>query len=611
VFFVPLEAARDRQAVVSAIAVALAVREKPDRDLEQGVLQFLGGRHLLLILDNFEQVMSAAPLISDMLGASDVLRIIVTSREVMHLSTEQAFDVPPLAQPDLIALFVERAQAVKPDFKLTTENTPAVAAICARLDGLPLAIELAAARLRLLTPQQILERLDRRLALLSAGAADLPKRQRTLRGTVEWSYELLNDADRRLFERLAVFAGGWTLQAAEEVCRPAAELGIELLDGLSSLADKSLVRAEEEGAEPRFGMLQVIHEFALERLAASDADAIRRRHAEHVMAFAERAGPELVRFDMREWNTRLRRDEENLRAALRWALEAGEPDIGLRTASAIWRYWHYWGVTREGVDWLQALLEQSGAAPESTAKGLGALASLVYWLGDMIKADELYSRALTIYRDIGDEVRVTETIEAMTWTDVGRGDFERAMTRMHETMERYRSVNDRPGIARMDAWLRAGPFLMGFDTPVDDALAATSEAIEAAREEGNAWNMIYAQGELADIYRRIGDLPRAIQEFHTASVLYHGLRYVGMLPWLKLLARLEILNGNPDRAATLAAVAERAVEDVGGELPEELTHVGNPLEDVRELLSEEAYVAAVARGRAMGFDEAVAYALER
>jgi predicted ATPase/class 3 adenylate cyclase len=613
VFFVPLEAARDRQAVASAIAVALGVREKADRGLEQGVLQFLRDRHVLLLLDNFEQVISAAPLISDMVTASDGLRIIVTSREVLHLSTEQAYDVPPLAQPDLVALFVERAQAVKPEFSLTPENATAVEAICARLDGLPLAIELAAARLRLLTPQQILERLDRRLGLLSSGASDLPERQRTLRGAIEWSYELLDDAEHRLFERLAVFAGGWTLEAAEQVCGPTSELGLDLLDGLASLADKSLVRADEDAAEPRFSMLQVIREFALDKLAAGpDADAVRRRHAEYVMAFAERAGPGLITFDMKDWNGRLRRDEENLRAALRWALEAGEPDIGLRTASAIWRYWHYWGVPREGRDWLQKLLEHPAASSATAirAKGLSALASLLYWLGDMTRAAELYAEALAIYRDLGDEARITETIEAMAWIAVGLGDIEGAMSRAHEAMERYRSAGDRAGVARMDAWIRTGAFFLGFDVSAEDALAAANEAIEAAREQGNAWDMVNSQGELSDIYRRIGDIPRAIREFRTTTEIYYGLGYLGVLPYMKLLARLELERGNAERAAILAAVAQRAVEDLGGELPEEITQVGNPLEDARGLLSEEAYASAVATGRAMGFEEAVAYTLK-
>jgi predicted ATPase/class 3 adenylate cyclase len=627
VFFVPLEEARDRTSVVSAVALALGVREKPDRDLADGVLQFLRDRELLLILDNFEQVMSAAPLVSDMLAGSRGLRIVVTSREVLHLSAEQAYDVPPLALPDpgalpepaaisqfeAVALFIERAQAVKPDFKLTAENAKAVAAICARLDGLPLAIELAAARLRLLTPAQVLERLDSRLGILSTGAADLPERQRTLRGAIEWSYELLDIPDRRLFERLAVFAGGWTLEGAEEVCRPSAELGTDLLEGLSSLTDKSLAHVKEDEAEPRFDMLQVIREFALDKLVAGgDAEAIRRRHAEHVMAIAERAGPELVGFDMRDWNARLRRDGENLRSALRWAIEATELDIGLRTASAIWRYWHYWGVPREGRDWVQAMLDQPGAPPamENRAKGLSALASLTYWLGDMSRADELYSQALDIYRQLGDEARVTETIDAMCWTAVGQGDFQEAMARVQEAMGRYRNIGDRAGVARMDAWIKTGGFFMGFGVPPDEALAASNEAMVTAREQGNAWNMINAQGEIAEIYRRIGDIPRAIREFHATTELYHGLGYLGMMPWLKVLARLEISRGDGARAATLAAIAQRAVEDLGGELPEEITHVGNPLEDARSLLSKAAWAAAVAKGRAMGFEEAVAYALE-
>jgi tetratricopeptide (TPR) repeat protein len=360
-------------------------------------------------------------------------------------------------------------------------------------------------------------------------------------------------------------------------------------------------------------MLQVIREFALDKLlAGSDAEAIRRRHAEHVMAFAERAGPELVGFEMRDWNHRLRRDGENLRSALRWALEKGELDIGLRTASAIWRFWHYWGVPREGRDWVQALLHKPGARPEiaSRAKGLAALASLVYWLGDMTGADELYSQALDLYRQLGDETRVTETIDAMCWTAVGQGDFEGAMARVQEAMGRYRNIGDRAGVARMDAWIKTGGFFMGFGVPADEALAASNEVIVTAREQGNAWNMINAQGEIAGVYRRLGDIPRAVEAFRTTTELYVGLGYLGMLPWLKLLASMEISRGDANRAATLAAIAQRAVEELGGELPEEITQVGNPLEDARGLLSEEAYVAAVARGRAMGFEEAVAYALE-
>jgi non-specific serine/threonine protein kinase len=284
----------------------------------------------------------------------------------------------------------------------------------------------------------------------------------------------------------------------------------------------------------------------------------------------------------------------------------------LRTASAIWRFWHYWGVLREGRDWLQSLLDHPGAAAATAtrAKGLSALASLLYWLGDMSRAAELYAQALDIYRAVGDEAHVTETIEAMLWTDVGQGNYEDAISRVQVAMERYRSAGDRAGLARMDAWLKAGGFLMGMGVSAEDALASTREAVEAAREQGNAWDMVNAQGEIADIYRRIGDIPRAIREFQTTTELYFGLGYVGMLPWLKLVARMELMRGNAERAAILAAAGQRAVEELGGELPEEVTQVGNPLEDARGMLSEEAFARAMAKGRAMSFDEAVAYALE-
>ncbi len=627
VFFVPLEEAHDRSAVVSAVAAALGVREKPDRNLEDGVLRYLRDRELLLILDNFEQVMSAAPLINEMLSRSDTLRIIVTSREVLHLSNEQAYDVPPLELPDpahvsplatlsqyeSVALFVERGQAVRPEFILTAENSSAVAAICARLDGLPLAIELAAARLRLLTPQQILERLDDRLGLLATGATDLPERQRTLRGAVDWSYELLEDPERQLLQRLAVFAGGWTLEAAEVVCRPAAELGLDLLDGLSSLADKSLVRPADDETDARFGMLQLIREFALEKLdTGGEAEAVRRRHADYMMKFAERAGPEMVGFDMRTWNRRLKSDDENIRGALRWAIEAGDPEVGLRTASAIWRYWHYWGVLREGRDWLLALIDRIDASvvTQTRANGLSALASITYWLGDMSRSDELYAEALAIFRQVGDEAHVTEMIEARSWTAVGHGDYELAMERAAEALQRYGGAGDRAGIARLDFWIKSAAFFMNLGGTAEEALAVTRAAIDSARAQGNAWDMANSQGEMADIYRRMGDIPSAIREFNITAELYYALGYIGMLPWLKLLARLEVDRGNWERAATLAAVAKHAVEDLGGELPEEMIQVGDPLSDARVQLPAGAYERALERGRAMSFEAAVAFALE-
>ena len=440
-FFVGLQDARDRAAAAAAVASAVGVRETLDRDLEQGVKDFLRERELLLVLDNFEQVMSAAPLVAELLAGSPRLRIVVTSRAVLHLSAEQEFGVPPLDLPDrhhlpplaalsqyeAVALFIERARAVRPDFEVTNENAPAVAEICSRLDGLPLAIELAAARIKVLSPEAILDRLERRLPVLASAAQDLPDRQRTLWGAIDWSYELLDEAERRLFGRLAVFVGGWTLEAAEEVCNPGAELGVETLDGLASLGDKSLIHPVSGGdGESRFAMLQVINEFADKRLDGEpDAGELRRRHAHHFLVLAEKAEPELRRSALRRWQYRLRRDEGNLRAALRWAVEGGDVEVGLRTAGALWDYWHYWAELREGRGWLESLLALHAAAlaGPARAKALGGLAALVYWQGDPDRAWALYEEALAIYRQIGDDAMIAQALFDSAWAAAARRDL--------------------------------------------------------------------------------------------------------------------------------------------------------------------------------------------
>jgi tetratricopeptide (TPR) repeat protein len=411
-----------------------------------------------------------------------------------------------------------------------------------------------------------------------------------------------------------VFAGGWTLDAAEEVCMSGNELGIDLLDGLSSLSDQSLVRAQDDEDEPRFTMLQVIREFAAEKLESrGEADAVRRRHAEHMFAFAVRAGPELTRSDLRDWNHRLRRDEENLRSAYRWALEAPGRESGLRAAAAMWRYWHYWGAPREGRDWVGALLEaqRASASDESTAMGLSALASLVYWLGEAARADDLYLEATAIYRQLADAKRVAETVEASSWAAIFHYGPQVAMARGHEAMELYRALGDRAGVARVNAWLKVGALLMGAPSNADEALAAAREALAAAHEAGDTWDEANWKGSVADIYRRMGDLPRALEESHETLELYHSLGYLAILPWLKVQARIELDLGKVRRAATLAAIAERAVEDLGGDLPEAMTLAGKPLEEARSLMSDDDYASAVAKGRAMDFEEAISFALEK
>lgn len=309
VFFVDLAPIKDPALVGYTIAQTLGVREARHQSLFEHLKHFLRDKQVLLLLDNFEQVAAAAPLVAELLGASLALKILVTSRAALHLRWDHEFPVPPLGLPDLqrlpavkelsgypaVALFVDRARAVKPDFVLTNHNAPAVAEICTRLDGLPLAIELAAARIKLLPPQAMLRRLQRGLDLLTAGARDLPARQQTLGGAIAWSYDLLEAREQKLFRRLSVFVGGCTLEAAEAVCKPEGDLQTNVLEGLASLVNESLLRQEEQAdGEPRFRMLETTREYALEQLAKTgEMEEIQRRHAAVYLSFAEAAAPEL------------------------------------------------------------------------------------------------------------------------------------------------------------------------------------------------------------------------------------------------------------------------------------------------------------------------------
>jgi predicted ATPase len=628
-FFVPLEDAHDRLAVTAGIATALGVREKPGRGLEESVNAFLRERELLLVLDNFEQVLDAAPLVAELMTEAPRLRVMVTSRATLHLSGEQEVPVPPLRVPDprdlpplaalsqyeSVALFIERARSVRPDFAVTNQSAPAVAEICSRLDGLPLAIELAAAGVKLLSPQAILARLERRLPLAAAGARDVPDRQRTLRGAIDWSFELLDEAEQRLFTRLAVFAGGWSLDAAVEVCNPDDELGIDTFSGLASLADKSLIHADQtDDPEPRFGILQVIREFAAGQLDAStDGPVVRTRHARRMLAVAEEAEPQLVLSDVRVWQSRLRRDEDNLRTALRWARAQGEAEIGLRIAGALWRFWQYWAELNEGRGWLEAVLQLPGAdeATLHRAKALSGLAALLYWQGEADRAASLYGEALAIYRASGDDRLIAEALYNSAWAAVARGDPPGAMEHASKALDHYQRAGDRAGAAIVSAWLRTGPYLMGAGGSAEDALAAAREAIDANREQGRISDAADWTGAIAQISYFGGDYERAGEAVRDVLRGFHEIGNVGLYPMtFRFLAALELATaGDPVRAVRLAAASHRYVEELGGELPM-MVRFGDPLEEARPLLSAEEHARAVEEGRTMPLDEVVGYALD-
>jgi len=345
-FFAPLATLTEAELLIPAIAEKLGVKETGERPLKETLKDYLRERQLLLLLDNFEQVLEAAPAVTEMLAAAPGLKVLATSRASLGLYGEHEYPVPPLTLPDLthppplerltqyeaVGLFVERAQAVRPDFSITNESAPAVAEICVRLDGLPLAIELAAARIKMLPPKAMLQRLGSRLKLLTGGARNLPERQRTLRATIEWSHALLDEGEQVLFALLAVFSGGRTLEAIEAICDAEGDLPVDSFEGISSLLDKSLLR-QEEGAngEPRFVMLETVHEFAREKLQESgEAEEIKRVHARYFLTLAEKANPKLKGANQLQWLERLEAEHDNMRAALSSASERDEAEVALR-----------------------------------------------------------------------------------------------------------------------------------------------------------------------------------------------------------------------------------------------------------------------------------------
>jgi predicted ATPase/class 3 adenylate cyclase len=467
VYFVSLAPISDPMLVLPAIAKTLGIRDGVGQSLSARLAEVLLKKQVLLLLDNFEQVVGAAPQVADLLSTCPQLKVLVTSREVLHVRAEHEFAVPPLELPDpahlselaaiarapSVALFLQRAQAVKPEFRLTITNARAVAEICVRLDGLPLAIELAAARMKLLSPQVLLTRLGRRLAMLTGGSRDVPARQQTLRNTIEWSYQLLNAWEQRLFRRLSVFVGGCTLLAAEAVCTLPDDGEGEVLDGVASLIDKSLLkrveRAGEGSEEPRLLMLETIREYGLEVLAArGEEEAARRAHADYFMQFAEEAEPALKGPQLVMWLERLEREHDNLRAALQWALEGGRAEMALRLGTALERFWVVRGYRNEGRAFLErALAGSAGVAADVRAKALIAAARLAFIQSNYDQGEAFAQESLALFRELGDRRGVALSLDRLGMAAWRRGDFSAARVLMEEDLALFREVGDQDRVA--------------------------------------------------------------------------------------------------------------------------------------------------------------------
>jgi predicted ATPase/class 3 adenylate cyclase len=624
-FFVDLSSVHDPALVPSMVARAVGVAETPERPIVEAVKDHLRDKELLLIIDNFEQVAEAGPVIEELLTAAPNLKVVVTSRVVLSLRGEQEYVVPPLEPPNLeripdvltlgrfeaVQLFAERALAVRPGFRVTEQNASAVAEITVRLDGLPLAIELAATRTKVLTPQEMLPRLEHRLSILTSGARTLPERQRTLRGAIAWSHDLLDEGERQLFARLSVFVGGWTLESAETVCDPG-ELGLDILEGLTSLVDQSLIRRSEPSeGDPRFSMLETIREFGLQELQeGGDFEAVRRRHGERFLSLALEAEPHLTAEDQGEWLDLCDREHPNIREALRWAIEAGEAERAQHVAGGLWRFWQQRGHISEGRRWFEEIL----AMPEgqertpARAKALIGAGGIAWWQQDRDTAGARYREALAIERELGDPVRIAEALYNYAFVVAG-DDLDAAGRLLDESLDLFRRAGNEQGVAQVL------PMLVMRDAQAgewDRVIAGLEEAVATWRRLRDRLHLAFDLVWLAFAHGRVGHRAEARSAALEALELFReadnatgvGIAFID-------LAFLATWEGHHQDALKLAGAYESLRERIGGP-PGAIGGLleGDPAAEARAHLSEDAAQRAWEEGLAMSLDEAVALARE-
>jgi len=589
VFFVPLAPIVDPALVVPTVSQAIGLAAEATLDA------YLAEKHALLVLDNFEQVLDGAPAVAELLAGAPRVKALVTSRAALRLTGERVYPVQPLPERDAVRLFVERVQAVRPGFELTSENEPALAAICQRLDGLPLALELAAARAPLLSPQALLERLSRRLTLLTTGARDAPARQRTLRAAIEWSYDLLAAGEQRLFARLGVFAGGFTLEAAEAVCDAD-------LDELGSLVEKSLLEQDAD----RFTMLETLREFALEQLR--DDTEVRRRHAEFFLALVEKTYPQRLRRE-HELSGLLEREHDNLRAALDWLAETNV-EGNLRLATALGWFWRVHTHLAEGRARLADALRRCPAEGALRARALLAAGELAAWSAERDAALPLLEEAESLFRAAGDSAQTALALEAQSWAEFQVGN-ERAIPLMEASLALQRETGDPYLATRAEVLvlqmliMREQPELVEPRCP--DALAA-AEAIGDLRSIHLVHHfygdcaLMRGGPDAAEVrYRRsletalpLGDRPEAVYEMQALAMAAGG-------------------RSRPLRALRLAGAASEELATLGIDISG-VTFWAHLLDrylgQARRELSPEEAEAAWEKGRQMGWERALEYALD-
>lgn len=628
VYFVALAPVRDSELVASIIAKTLGLEESGSQPPLERLKEYLRGRNLLLVLDNFEQVLTAAPAVAELLASSARLKILVTSRAPLQIRDEYEYPVLPLALPNLdqsttakkmseyaaVALLVERAVAIRSDITLNAGNAETLAAICVRLDGLPLAIELAAARFRVLSPQAMLGRLDQCLPLLTGGARDLPSRQQTLRDTIAWSYDLLNGVQQRLFNILSTFFGGCQLEAIEALWQ-AQQIDqgerVEVLDGLESLLAINLLRQMEgQYSQPRYQMLETIREYGLELLEIrGELVILRRCHARYFLTLVENADLKLRGSTQAKCLDQLEAEHANIRAALAWSLEpGGEAEWGLRISAVMGWFWRFRGYLSEGREWLEKTLE---ACPERTivrSKALARLTLLTYGQGDNTRALTLAKEGLTIAHQVGDDATIAWALHSMGRVFHSNAEYERATAVLDESLKRFEFAGDVVGRSYSSWYLgdvkRAQEDYQGSAPLMEDG-------IRFAIQSGDSWAIASAYLNAGCLAYRQNDFERASELLSESLRHYRHIRAAwGVWFPISNLGAVCAARGYARRAACLAGADQALRRRIGATMvPSHRADYEEGIAMAHQVLSDNAFGAAWAKGEAMSTEQAVEYAL--
>jgi predicted ATPase/class 3 adenylate cyclase len=657
IWFVPLEPVREPALVIPTIARALGVADSRNRPAIETLADHIGERRMLLVLDNFEQVVAAGSEVADLLRRCPNATCLVTTRITLRVSGEQEYPVPGLPAPpdtsrlsevdrlnlpraireydldtlnqyEAVRLFIARASAIKPGFAVTNANAPAVAGISARLHGMPLAIELAAARIKLLTPDQILARLEHHLALLTAGSRDVPERQQTLRGAIAWSYDLLDDGSKLLVDRLSVFRGGCELEMAEIVCGPADELGMDVFEGLGALVDQSLVRIDDMAVgEPRFVMLDTIREYAAEMLEKrGETEELAARHGHAMLDLAERAAPNVTGMDQRTWLDRLERDHDNLRAALEWATAKPEPELAARMGFALWRFWQQRGYLNEARLRFEAMAEQGWSLdPVCAARFAEGFGGIAYWQADYPTTDRWYTEALRIWRELGDKGEIANALYNDAYADIlplmglsGRAmtpaqrepKYEEGQRKLEEALAIYREIGDKAGEGNILWALGSYAYFTAAGLPAEHWYR---ESLELHRQAGHRTMEAWSLHMLALVQIGHGEYAESTQHAREALDIFRDAGDVGGITLiLDDLASISVAAGDAPRGARLYGAARHLQATSGTMLANyvEETYDSYNAPSPRSVLSPEDFERYAAEGAGMGLDEVVAYALE-